>query len=319
MSSNAEQPLVSIGLPAYDRPKLLRRAIGSLTGQSYKNLELIISDDCSPGDGTRKVVQEYMQEDPRIRYYRQERNIGAVANHKFTLTKARGKYFMWASEDDEWEPSFIETGVKALSDNSFYQAWLCSFDVTDTLGRVIMELPSLSYFSCTPDRRKNLTKYLRASGNLGLDCITHGIYETSVLADTVEIYALNNNYGTDSAFNTAFLARHNILIIDEVLFHKSVTRRSLTYDKDIVIPFENESYREVNRKRGTYNPKRAVSFFREHYRAVRGTPYTRTVMFTLILITPAAIKNFLAVRAIRKSKSVAKRVKAVVGYLLRRP
>ena len=110
-----------------------------------------------------------MEKDPRIQYYRQERNVGPAANHKFTLAKATGEYFMWACEDDEWDVSFVETGIKALLADNFYQAWFCSYDVIDTFGRVIQKAGRLSGISCTADRRKNITRYLRVSGPVGKD------------------------------------------------------------------------------------------------------------------------------------------------------
>ena len=123
MASDLKQPLTSIGLPVYHRPALLRQALECLTTQSYRNLEIIISDDKSPDDQTRRVVQEFMEKDPRIRYYRQENNLGPVANHKFVHGKATGTYFFWASEDDMWEKEFIMTGVQTLSKNPRYHAW----------------------------------------------------------------------------------------------------------------------------------------------------------------------------------------------------
>lgn len=63
--------------------------------------------------------------------------------------------------------------------------------------------------------------------------------------------------------------------------------------------------------RHTFNPKKIISILREHYKAVKGTPYTRTVILTIISILPCAIKNYLIIRANRKFDSVAKRIKAL--------
>jgi glycosyltransferase involved in cell wall biosynthesis len=109
--------LVSIGLPVYNRPTLLEVALQSLLNQSYNNYEIIISDDCSSGNDVKKIVQKYMNIDYRIRYYRQNINLGATLNHKFVLKKARGKYFLWASEDDKWSPLFIEKCISIIALN----------------------------------------------------------------------------------------------------------------------------------------------------------------------------------------------------------
>ncbi len=99
-------PLVSIGIPTYNRPTELRRALQSATNQTYKNLEIVVSDNCSPNDPTRDIIKEF--NDPRIVYYHQRRNLGRDANITFVLSKATGDYFMWLSDDDWIEPYFVQ-------------------------------------------------------------------------------------------------------------------------------------------------------------------------------------------------------------------
>lgn len=107
-------PLVSVGIPTYDRPQGLRRTLGCITYQSYKNLEIIVSDNCSQGTETEQVVREFMRDDPRVKYYRQNENKGPLANFRFVLEMASGKYFMWAADDDMWVSTFIEQLVYLL-------------------------------------------------------------------------------------------------------------------------------------------------------------------------------------------------------------
>lgn len=110
-------PLVSVGIPTYNRPDGLRRTLGCITGQTYRNLEIIISDNCSPGPETMAVVHEFTSKDSRIQYYRQETNQGPSFNFQFVLDKSNGKYFMWASDDDEWDSTFISKCVTVLERN----------------------------------------------------------------------------------------------------------------------------------------------------------------------------------------------------------
>ena len=109
-----KQPLVSIGIPTYNRPEGLRRTLRCITSQTYKNIEIIISDNCSPGQSVKAVVEEFMQYDRRISYFRQNVSLGVDGNFKFVLGKAEGKYFMWAADDDEWAEEFIEQCMKIL-------------------------------------------------------------------------------------------------------------------------------------------------------------------------------------------------------------
>lgn len=111
------QPLVSIGIPTYNRPDGLRVTLQCLMGQTYPNLEIIVSDNASPGDQIEKLVQEFMATDPRIQYVRQSKNIGIIKNFQFVLEKATGEFFMWAADDDEWDSSFVDFCLKNIGDS----------------------------------------------------------------------------------------------------------------------------------------------------------------------------------------------------------
>ncbi len=110
-------PLVSVGLPTYNRPERLRKALDCLINQTYINLEIIVSNDHSPNVDTYRILDESSKKDPRIKVYTQSRNLGIYANFYFVLQKATGKYFMYAQEDDLWEPDFISSMVEQLENH----------------------------------------------------------------------------------------------------------------------------------------------------------------------------------------------------------
>ncbi|PKL51069.1 MAG: hypothetical protein CVV39_00555 [Planctomycetes bacterium HGW-Planctomycetes-1] len=143
MGIDKEQPLVSIGIVTYDRPEGLRTTLECITGQSYKNLEIIVSNDCSPTKKTEEVVREFMERDQRIKYYYQKKNITAFLNYAFVLEKATGEFFMWADDDNEWDKYFIE---KCISKFGNYSTVMCKARTffCET-GKVLEgELPDLS-------------------------------------------------------------------------------------------------------------------------------------------------------------------------------
>ena len=121
--------LVSIGMPTKNRATLIASAIDSLAAQTYKNLELIISDNGS-SDETQRICQDYANRDSRIRYFRQPENIGkgSADNFDFVRKQARGEYFMWATDDDWWDPRFIEALKNILDKNPEYALAMSSFD-----------------------------------------------------------------------------------------------------------------------------------------------------------------------------------------------
>jgi glycosyltransferase involved in cell wall biosynthesis len=108
-----KDPLVSIGLPIYNGQDYMRQSIDSLLNQTYKNIELIITDNDSDDD-TEAICREYARKDPRVRYYRNEKNIGGANNHNKTFKLSEGKYFRWAAHDDICHPQLIEKCVEVL-------------------------------------------------------------------------------------------------------------------------------------------------------------------------------------------------------------
>lgn len=108
--------LVSIGMPVFNDIQYIERALKSILNQTYGNFELIISDDGS-SDGSADVCKQYAANDNRIKYIRQKHNIGISKNMMFLLAEARGDYFMWAADDDLWDPEFIDVLKKGLEEN----------------------------------------------------------------------------------------------------------------------------------------------------------------------------------------------------------
>ena len=128
-------PRVSIGLPVYNGERYLARALDSLIGQSFEDFELIISDNAST-DGTSAICEDYARRDRRIRYQRNERNIGAVGNFNRTLDLASGEYFKWAAHDDWCAPEFLSRCVDVLDDDPSIVLCFTAMGVADAEGTV---------------------------------------------------------------------------------------------------------------------------------------------------------------------------------------
>lgn len=105
---------VSIGLPVYNGENFLGEALESLLSQTFHNFELIISDNAST-DGTKAICEAYANRDPRIQYYRQQRNIGGAGNFGFVFQLAKSEYFKWATHDDVLHPEFLAECISALN------------------------------------------------------------------------------------------------------------------------------------------------------------------------------------------------------------
>lgn len=110
------KPLVSIGMPVYNGERFIQQALDSLLSQDYKKFELIISDNAST-DRTHEICLEYEARDERVRYYRNEMNMGSVWNFNRVFALSSGDYFMWAADHDLWHSTFISQCVSILEDD----------------------------------------------------------------------------------------------------------------------------------------------------------------------------------------------------------
>src|SRR5215813_2219510 len=107
------EPTVSIGLPVFNGEKYLPSAVSTLLEQDFENFELIVSDNAS-SDRTQDICQVFAARDRRIRYFRNEENIGLGANHNRTFALARARYFKWAAHDDEFPRAMLSRFVETL-------------------------------------------------------------------------------------------------------------------------------------------------------------------------------------------------------------
>ena len=106
-------PRLSIGLPVYNASNYIREAVGSILNQSFRDFELIISDNAST-DETAEICQEYAKNDSRVRYYRNEINIGAARNYNRVFDLSSTEYFQWAAHDDVYSPNFLKSCIEVL-------------------------------------------------------------------------------------------------------------------------------------------------------------------------------------------------------------
>lgn len=104
-----EGPLVSVVIPTYNRKHMLARCIDSVLAQTYRNLEIVIVDDCST-DGTMEFVESKYGavEDVNIVYVRNDENRGAGASRNIGVSYANGDYIAFHDSDDEWRNDKLE-------------------------------------------------------------------------------------------------------------------------------------------------------------------------------------------------------------------
>ncbi len=147
------KPQVTIGFPIYNGERYLQETLDSLLSQTFSDFELIIADNAST-DRTEEICRRYAADDSRIRYLRNQENVGAALNHNRLVEMAAGEYFKWAAHDDLCAPEFLEKCVEVLDANP--DAVLCYPRTTaiDENGREIKVYPAKPGASSAKPRKR---------------------------------------------------------------------------------------------------------------------------------------------------------------------
>ncbi len=135
---------ISIVLPTYNGELFLAKSIDSVLNQTYKNIELIIVDDCST-DSTPEILNSYLKKDPRIKVIRNEKNKKLPASLNVGFSNASGDYYTWTSDDNEYYPEALEKMINFLENNSEYGMVyaICDLNQKATCGTSVWgEMPA---------------------------------------------------------------------------------------------------------------------------------------------------------------------------------
>jgi glycosyltransferase involved in cell wall biosynthesis len=140
LDTRPSSPLVTIAIPTYNRAdSYLPQALKSALNQTYPNLEIIVSDNCST-DGTKAFVTGIA--DPRLRYVRHEVNIGSTNNINFCLEQAKGEYVLFLHDDDRIDPDFVESCIRSAHGISDIGIIRTGLRWIDTHGNALGEAPN---------------------------------------------------------------------------------------------------------------------------------------------------------------------------------
>lgn len=129
---------VSIGLPVYNGEAFVAEAVRSVLDQTYRDIELIISDNAS-SDRTVEICEEFAAWDDRVTVLRAGQNVGASANFNRTVAAASGEYFKWIAHDDVIGPRYLEMCVERLDADPSIVLCQTGVRIIDSGGRPIRE------------------------------------------------------------------------------------------------------------------------------------------------------------------------------------
>lgn len=220
MSDNL--PLVSVGLPIYNRPEGLRRTLESFINQTYTNIEIIIADNCSPNPEVEKIAREYLEKDARISYYRHDENKGWGYNGNFVIEKAKGEYFLRATDDDWWDATFIEKIIQLMIKDKSIVLGFSNFIAVDENGNKGNDYPDFYplFKEFTVDSiTKKAQNYIGQFEGFGKSNLYFSIFRLELLkSDFVRNNLLNQTLAGDLQINLFCLLRGKFVIHPEILF-----------------------------------------------------------------------------------------------------
>jgi glycosyltransferase involved in cell wall biosynthesis len=149
--------LISVIIPTYNRAQVLSRAVESVLGQSYNNLELIVVDDGS-SDNTAEAIKEI--EDKRIKYIKSSENKGVAAARNAGIKESHGDYIAFLDSDDQWLPDKLKLSLEVFKNNSDLNIGLVYINGWDFNNGQKSSIFKVSKLSCNvygnKQRKKNI-------------------------------------------------------------------------------------------------------------------------------------------------------------------
>lgn len=130
-----EKSLVSIITPSFNSDKFIAKTIESVQNQTYKNWEMIIVDDCST-DETVSIIEQFVTNDSRIRFFKLKKNSGAGIARELGLSEANGDYISFLDSDDLWKPFKLEKQLQFLKENKIHFTF-SFYDCIDEQGNLL--------------------------------------------------------------------------------------------------------------------------------------------------------------------------------------
>lgn len=218
-------PVIAVGMPVYNGAKYLALSVEAVLAQTFGDFELIVSDNAST-DATEEICRSYANKDSRIRYVRNERNVGASKNYNQLFHLSASPYFRWFNSDDLSSPRLHELCLKALIDHPDASMSYGKTAIIDGEGRCVEQ------YEDRLDLRQDSVaeRFIRYFRVVGLTNAIYGLMRRSALSRT----GLMGN-GTFPAADTnlmAELALHGKIVeIPETLFYRRMHEQSSSWDR----------------------------------------------------------------------------------------
>ena len=173
---------ITIGLPIYNREKVIHKRLENILSQSFQNFELIIYDNSN--DSTQEICSKFKEKDERIKYFHEEEKHGIEYAFHYVLIKADTEFFVWAASDDLWASDFLEKNISILEKQSTVVG---SIGQVKQYGQKIKEFDVEYADSFWKKRYKKFRKSFRHFGHVSIFATSYSDRATKFLRNHEEL------------------------------------------------------------------------------------------------------------------------------------
>ena len=258
----AKAPRISVGIPVYNGARWITETARSILGQTFTDLELVICDNDSQDD-TREVCEQLAAQDSRVRYFRNEHNIGAPLNFNRCVEHARGELFKWNSASDLCLPTLLERCIGLL--DATPDAVL-SYSRTQLLGdegQLENVHDRLAVTSDLPSER-----FAQLTENIGLNHVMNGVIRRSAL-DQTELHGAF--YSSDICLMAELCLQGKFVQVPEYLFQRRNTLETASSMRS-----GDDLQRYIDPELESKMLFQKLKLYRGYFRAVRRAPICKT-------------------------------------------
>ena len=212
-------------MPVYNGEMYIADSIQSVLKQTFGDFELIISDNTSQ-DGTEEICRSFAAGDARIRYVRNDQNIGAAANYNQLFELARGRYFRWSNADDLIAPELHEMCVGVLDDNPEAVLAYGKTEIIDGTGKKLRPYDDNLHL---PQASAN-ERFRKFFDQVGLTNVIYGLMRTSAVGRT-KVFGDGTLPAADIGFMAEMTLHGTFLEIPRVLFYRRMHEEASSADR----------------------------------------------------------------------------------------
>jgi glycosyltransferase involved in cell wall biosynthesis len=238
-------PLVSLCLPVYNGARFIAYTLDSLLLQTYGNIEIIISDDCST-DNLNEILQTY--NDERISYFKNTQNCGITYNWNKAVSLAKGKYIKLICQDDILAPDCIEEQVRVLEEDQYRTIALviCRANIIDINNQVILQRKSVLIKGLNNPKRVINKCAFYGTNIIGEPMV--GLMRADAIVD-IEFDG-SNKYMIDLDFWFKLIQKGQVYLVDKTLASFRVSKNSLSANLNFKQPVLFQKF--IRKVKATY-------------------------------------------------------------------